>query len=224
METPYRLFETGDSDKQKPKPLLVYLHGYNQTMRWFREQCSSMMDLHSYHLFIQAPYPIYDRKSRKKVSEWGRAWYLYDGDQDQFLRSLDQASRFIGEVIESTVNTVACSRTGIIGYSMGGYLAGYHAINWPHQVNDLIMCGARFKSELLNGELEKISHLSILALHGNADKKVEGGPQRREIEALKNENIDAEYVEVDGAHAFSESYVEEAKDWLIEKGYSYITK
>lgn len=220
IETPYRLFETGASDKSKP--LVVYLHGYNQTMKGFREQCRPLMNLKSYHLFIQAPYPIYDRKGQKKVSEWGRAWYLYDGEQEQFIRSLDQASRFIGEIIGTTVKNLNCSRICLLGYSMGGYLAGYHAINWPQQVNDLIICGARFKTELLNGDFDKISHISILALHGNADKKVESGPQRVEIEALKNESIDAEYMEVNAAHEFSESFADNAIDWLSEKGYTSV--
>ena len=97
LQVPYQVLETGEKDK--PKPILVYLHGYGQTIKQFRKLCEPLLAVEAYHLFIQAPYPLYERSREKKVSEWGRAWYLYDGDQDQFRTSLNHASRFIREII-----------------------------------------------------------------------------------------------------------------------------
>lgn len=218
IEVPYKLIETGGSGADKP--LIVYLHGFKQTAESFRDDCKDLLKVHAYHLFIQAPYPIYDRSRSKPVAEWGRAWYLYDGDQDQFLHSLDHASRFIGRIIEQTSNAIHPTRTALIGYSMGGYLAGYHAIKRPKQVNELIICAARFKSELLNGDYEKIFHLNVLALHGNADKSVESSPQEIEIEDLREQGMDATFVAIDGAHKFSQSFKEKILDWLNDKGYT----
>ncbi|WP_340103665.1 alpha/beta hydrolase [Rhodohalobacter sp. 8-1] len=218
IEVPYKLIESGT--KQAPKPLIVYLHGFNQTEKSFRKDCRNLLKVHAYHLFIQAPYPIYDRSREKPVSEWGRSWYLYDGSQDQFLRSMDHASRFIGQIITKTIDATAATRTAILGYSMGGYLAGYHAIKWPEHVQDLIICSARYKSELLEGEYEKINHQSILALHGNADKKVESSPQRNEIEGLKQHGIDATFVALADTHKFSQAFIEKILDWLNDKGYT----
>jgi predicted esterase len=104
---------------------------------------------------------------------------------------------------------------------MGGYLAGYHAIMRPHQVNDLVICSARYKSELLEGDYKKINHQSILALHGNADKKVESSPQRNVIEGLKEYGIDATFIGLDDTHKFSRAFTGEILDWLNDRGYRH---
>jgi len=220
IEVPYKLFETGE-DKE-PKPLIVYLHGFNQTEKSFREDCRDLLNIHAHHLFIQAPYPIYDRRREKPVAEWGRSWYLYDGSQEQFLLSMGHASRFIEQLIEKTSNAINSNRIALIGYSMGGYLAGYHAIMRPDQVDDLVICSARYKSELLEGDYKKINHQCILALHGNADKKVESSPQRNEVEGLKEYGIDATFIGLDdNTHNFSRAFTGEILDWLNDRGYKH---
>ena len=218
IEVPYKLFESGP--RNVPKPLIVYLHGFNQTESSFRKDCRDLLKVEAYHLFIQAPYPIYDRRGKKPVSKWGRSWYLYDGHQDQFLRSMGHASRFIGQLIEKTADAINPTRIAIIGYSMGGYLAGYHAIKRPEQVQELIICSARYKSELLDGDYEKINHQNILALHGSADKRVDHNPQMNEIEDLKKQGIDASFVSLNGTHTFSQAFIEKILDWLNDKGYT----
>lgn len=219
IEVPYKLFETGD--RESHKPLIVYLHGFNQTEKSFRDDCSDLLNIHAHHLFIQAPYPIYDRSREKPVADWGRSWYLYDGDQDQFLLSMDHASRFIGQLIEKTAKATSSTRTALLGYSMGGYLAGYHAIMRPEQVNELIICSARYKSELLEGDYSKINHQSILALHGTADKTVESSPQREVVMELKQHGIDAAFVALDDTHKFSPAFTEIILDWLHDKSYTF---
>lgn len=219
IEVPYMLFETGD--RQTNKPLIVYLHGFNQTEKSFRNDCRDLLRIHASHLFIQAPYPIYDRSRTKPVAEWGRSWYLFDGDQDQFLLSMNHASRFIGRLIEKTSKLTSSTRTALLGYSMGGYLAGYHAMRLPEQIDELIICSARYKSELLEGDYDKINHQSILALHGTADKTVKSSPQQREIEGLKQHGIDAAFIALDDTHKFSRAFTEKILDWLYDKGYTY---
>ncbi|CAN5321060.1 alpha/beta fold hydrolase [soil metagenome] len=218
LQVPYQVLETGKAGKQKP--LIVYLHGYGQTIKSFREDCTELLTAEAFHLFIQAPYPLYDQSRKKKVSEWGRAWYLFDGDQEQFRTSLDHASRFIREIITRVKEVVDASRICLIGFSMGGYLAGYHAIHCSEQVNEVIIYGARFKSELLIGDYQKISHQNILALHGKADKKVEPGPQQAEILTLRRNGVNATFMEIDEAHDISQSGIKKILEWLKNKGYT----
>lgn len=102
---------------------------------------------------------------------------------------------------------------------MGGYLAGYFALTrWKH-VNELIVIGARIKTEILNESWENIRHLQILALHGKNDKSVSYLPQEKEIETLKEQSIKAELKLLDETHSFTESFVSEISVWLKEKGY-----
>ena len=219
LQVPYQLFETGEKGIQKP--MLVYLHGFSQNITRFQQDTQPMLSVNGYHLYIQAPYPIYDRSRKKKVDEWGRAWYLYDGDQSQFRSSLDQASRFVRDIISRVKKIVDINRICIIGFSMGGYLSGYHAIHNPGQVNELIIYGARFKSELLIGDYEKISHQNILALHGIDDKRVEPEPQKNEMRILREKGIDARFSEIEESHIFSQSGIEIILDWLNNKGYTF---
>jgi len=218
IQVPHKVFETGVAVKKKP--VIVYLHGFGQTIKSFKKECGPLMAVEAYHLFIQAPYPIYNRSREKRVDDWGRAWYLYDGDQSQFRSSLDHASRFIREVIANMAKVVNGNRLCLIGFSMGGYLAGYHAMNVPEQVNELIIYGARYKSELLIGDYQKISHQKILALHGNDDNIVESGPQQKEMRVLRQNGVDATFKRVDESHTFSKTVADQIVKWLSGIGYN----
>jgi len=216
VEVPYTLIETGEKGK---KPLIIYLHGFGENIDLFKKRCDSLLNLKAYHLFIQGPYPIYDRSRKKNVSEWGRAWYLYDGNQGQFIKSLELASEFIQGIIDKLLPVVQVNRIGVMGYSMGGYLAGYFALTrWKH-VNDLVVIGARIKTEILNESFENIQHMNIAAFHGENDDKVQSGPQANEIEMLKENGVKAELNLLNENHSFSEVYLNQIFKWLKRSGY-----
>ncbi|MCP9292520.1 alpha/beta hydrolase [Gracilimonas sediminicola] len=216
LDVPYKLIETGDSGK---KPLIVYLHGYNQNIEYFEKKTAPLLELEAFHLFIQAPYPIYDTSRKLKVSQWGRAWYLYDGSQQQFLQSMENASRFILEIIEDVKEKIEISRICLFGYSMGGYLGGYFALSrWKH-VNDLIVIGGRIKTEAFDGKREQARHIRILALHGKDDDSVYPEPQQECVELLKSEGFNAEFKLVEAGHKLEPIFIVESKDWLKESGY-----
>jgi predicted esterase len=219
VEVPYILIETGEKQLEQGKPLIVYLHGYGEHLKSFKKRCDKMLDLQAYHLFIQGPYPLFDRTRKKNVSEWGRAWYLYDGNRRQFIKSLELASEFIQEIIDKLLPMIHVRRLSLFGYSMGGYLAGYFALTrWKH-VNDLIVAGARIKTEILNDQWDQISHMNILALHGKEDDQVKPGPQKVEIDRLIENGVHAELKLLNENHSFSEAYVAEAVKWLKERTY-----
>lgn len=217
IEVPYKLYETGNSEN---KPLIVYLHGYRQNIQRFESLVDGMLNLDAYHLFIQAPYPIYDETRSKKVEDWGRAWYLYDGEQDQFIKSMELSSEFIQEIIDSLIGNINLSRICLFGYSMGGYLAGYFMLSrWKH-VNEAVIIGARIKTEVFDGRLSNANHIKVLAVHGKSDNSVLPEPQKKEIEHLKLSGFDASFKSVDAEHRLTSVYIDEIVDWLTELGYS----
>lgn len=218
IEVPYKLIETGESEGGK-KPLIVYLHGFNQNMEQFEELVEEMLSVEAYHLFIQGPYPLYDRRRQKKVKDWGRAWYLYDGEQDQFVRSLELASEFVQEVIDSILNHISVSRLAVFGYSMGGYLAGYFALSrWKH-VNELIVVGSRIKTEVFEGREHNYDHLNVLALHGSEDESVKSGPQKKSCDQLSNWGANVTFDELEESHVLSSLFLNHTKSWLESLGY-----
>jgi len=219
IEVPYKLIETGAKRK---KPLMVYLHGYKQNIRLFERYVEDLLDFEAYHLFIQGPYPIYDEKHKREVPDWGRAWYLYDGEQEQFIKSLELSSEFLQEVIDNILTQIEVSRLAILGYSMGGYLAGYFGLSrWKH-VNDLIVIGARIKTEVFEVKEGHYDHMNVLALHGAGDKSVKSGPQKKSVARLEEWGANVTFKEINDGHKLTKSYVKELCRWLIELGYNKV--
>lgn len=217
IKVPYKLIETGEAEG---KPLIVYLHGFNQNIEKFQGLMSDLLSLKAYHLFIQGPYPIYDRKHQKKVEDWGRSWYLYDGEQDQFVKSLELSSEFIQDLVDNMVKRISASRISIVGYSMGGYLAGYYALSRWKQVNEVVVIGGRIKTELFEDREQSYEHMNVLALHGRKDDSVKSNPQEKCCQQLSQWGAEVTFKELEKAHALSSKYVNEAKQWFLSLGYS----
>ncbi|WP_445666299.1 alpha/beta hydrolase [Fodinibius sp. AD559] len=217
IEVPYKLIETGDSSEEKP--VIIYLHGFNQNMEQFEKLVAPMFDLEAHHLFVQGPYPIYDRSRKKKVEDWGRSWYLYDGEQDQFVKSLESASDFLENLMEDILQQVTVSRLAIFGYSMGGYLAGYFALSRPELVDELIVIGARIKTEVFKDEKVSYDDMNVLALHGTGDKSVKSEPQQKSCKELSEWGANVMFKEMDGSHKLDGKYLRETQKWLASLDY-----
>lgn len=215
IEVPYRLIETGTKES---KPLIVYLHGYNQNMEYFQRRCKTMLkQVSAYHLFIQGPYPAQTTKSKNK--DWGYAWYLYDGKTGSFTRNLEYTAQFIQEVIDNIITMVDINRICMFGYSMGGYQAGYFGLSrWKH-TNELIVIGARIKTELFEERLDNLASQHILALHGEQDEQVDPYAQQEEIDKLQEAGVSASFKSLTGGHKLSDEYFSEIINWLKGRGY-----
>lgn len=223
MDVPYKLFETGNLKSKKP--LIIYLHGFKDNIKKFSDRCANILNsIEAYHLFIQGPYPLCENRGDKCIEDWGTSWYLYDGDQNRFLNSMEKTSSFIDEILNNIKDSISIERVCFIGYSMGGYLAGYYALSRAVNVNDLIVAGARIKTEILKGEWDLISHLNILALHGKHDKLVDYKPQRNEIGKLSDHCIKADFKLIDQKHIFNDEFIRLICDWLLEINYRFNSK
>lgn len=217
VDVTYKLVETGAESSEKP--LIVYLHGFNQNISLFEKLVEPMFALEAYHLFIQGPYPIYDRRRKKTVEEWGRSWYLYDGRQDQFVKSLERASVFLEEQIHAIRQQIPASRTAVFGYSMGGYLGGYFTLSRSQLVNELIVVGGRIKTEVFEDSPGNYSHLNVLALHGKNDASVKSNPQKKSCKQLAEWEANVQFKEVEEGHKLTKIYLQEAKNWLKTLSY-----
>ncbi len=219
IDVPFELIETGKEDMEKP--LIVYLHGFKDNIQSFKKRCFEVLvRMEAYHLFLQGPYPIYERRTAKKVENWGASWYLYDGDQDQFIYSLEKTSTFIDQIIKKLKEKIDFCRICLLGYSMGGYLAGYYAMTRAKSVNELIVAGARIKTEVLEGRWKRISHMNVLALHGSQDKLVDYKPQRNEIKRLREKGIKADFQLIKQKHIFNNKLTVLICDWLNYNEYN----
>jgi len=216
IEVPYKLIDVGEV---KEKPVIVYLHGFKQNIEQFEKLVDDLLSVEAYHLFVQGPYPIYDRSREKEVKDWGRAWYLYDGSQDQFVRSLELASEFLQQLIDDILKQISATRLAILGYSMGGYLAGYFGLSrWKH-VNDLIVVGGRIKTEVFEDHPGQYEHMNVLALHGKQDTSVKSHPQKESCNQLQQWGAKVTFKELEESHVLSSLFIHEIKQWLLARGY-----
>lgn len=218
IEVPYRLIETGI--KGSKKPLILYLHGFGENIKTFQDRCTPFMELNAYHLFIQGPYPLYDHSGKRSVPNWGRSWYLYDGNRKQLVKSLELTSEFIQGIIDNLIQFINVSKICILGYSMGGYQAGHFALTrWKH-IHGLIVAGGRIKTEILSEkDWDHLKHMDILAIHGKNDDKVDPEGQKDAIGQLKAHGIRSELMILDETHNFSESMIIEIIKWFQSKDY-----
>ena len=218
LEVPYRLFEKGS---QNPKPLIVYLHGYGQNLEQFIKLTKPMHVLEAYHLYIQGPYPVSTRI--EPIREWGYAWYLYNGKQGAFIKSMEYSSEFIQEIIDNLLPHIHANRVCILGYSMGAYLAGYFGLSrWKH-TNEMITIGGRIKTEIFKTRWTNRKHINVLALHGTKDKSVLPERQEEQINILKEKNMNASFIAIEEEHKLTRPYLIKAVEWLEGLGYSTAT-
>jgi len=217
VEVPYKLIETGPKGE---KPLIVYLHGKGQNIPIFEKLMRPMLDFNAYHLFIQGPYP--DAQATGDQEKWRHMWYLYNGRQGSFIKSMEYTAEFIQEIVDHVIQFIKVSRLCVIGYSMGGYQGAYFGTSrWKH-TNEIIVMAARIKTELLTGKWDKLTHQHILAIHGMQDDVVLPGPQKDEIEKLRQKKIKATFTGINEGHKLTSKYLKEADKWLLSLGYTKI--
>lgn len=217
VEVPYKLVETGPKGE---KPLIVYLHGKGQNIPLFERQVKSMMQLNAYHLFIQGPYADFELTISKE--KWGYSWYLYNGRQGSFVKSLEYTAEFIQEIIDHVIKFIKVSRLCVVGYSMGGYMAGYFGTSrWKH-TNELIVINGRIKTELLSTKWPNLKHQKVLGIHGLKDEVVSPDAQKEQIQKMVNKGIEAEFIGVNEGHKLSAVMIKKAMDWLKKQGYTIL--
>lgn len=217
VEVPYQLAETGPKG---PKPLIVYLHGKGSTIEEFKRATSGFHTVSAYHLYIQGPYA--DKTVTETRERIGYAWYLYNHKQGSLVKSLEYTAEFIQEIIDGVRPFLKITRLCMVGYSMGGYQAGYFAFTrWKH-TNELIVIGGRIKTELLGTKWKHIGHVKVLGLHGKADAVVDPALAKEEIERLAAKKLDASFKAIPGGHELSAPAIRESVAWLKKNGYTLV--
>lgn len=221
-EIAYHVVDSAPSSQEK-KPLILYLHGFGQNRTRFEALCRPLLQLDAYHVHVDGLYPVYERSHPREVSEWGRAWYLYDGSKERLRSSLEVASEFLQELVEPLFRLLSPSGMCVNGYSMGGYLAGYFALTrWKH-VTELTASGCRILHEVVGADgWASRAHLNILALHGEEDAVVLPGPQQESIGVLRSNGLNASMRLLPGGHAYSQEHALASADWLSGLGYKRV--
>ncbi|NIT54684.1 MAG: hypothetical protein GWN00_00090, partial [Aliifodinibius sp.] len=91
----------------------------------------------------------------------------------------------------------------------------------PKLVDELIVIGARIKTEVFEEGKRSYDNLQVLALHGERDKSVKSKPQQESCKQLSEWGADVAFKTVDSAHKLDEIYLEETQKWMKSRGYKY---
>ena len=213
LKTEYRLFGNDLAKAENDYrliPLYLYLHGYNQNTGLFEQYLPKTMALPGYHLLIEGPYPVPSQK--RSIPEWGRAWYLYDGDQQRFRDSMETTCRFIDQSLQKLEIRKNYSIVPI-GYSMGGYLAGYFWLTRPDKVMGLVSIASRIKSEWVTNA-QSYRNKPVLVLHGSDDEVVSKDRAWASGEKLQQIGIPVTMKEWRGGHKFLAEYDQAICHWM----------
>jgi len=210
---PYRLeLPAGGT---RPHPLVVGLHGMGRCEDSFARLLAPLVRDGVGLLAPRAPYPFELRRAGER--RIGHAWYVYHGDEHEWLRSMHPSERYLLSVIdEATADpSVDARHVFLLGFSQGCYLGYYVALRHPDRFAGFVGIGGRLKREFLVEELPLAARLPVLILHGREDRVVSPDAARGSRDALIAAGFsNVELHMTDGAHGIGEPEIDAIRAWL----------
>lgn len=196
-------------------PLLVALHGMGMSAEEFAEILAPLRKLPIVILVPEGVYPFEIRTGGEL--RIGRAWYLYTGDEDEFLASMEKSGRHLKTLIRNTLAEypIDNERVAMLGFSQGGYFAGYFGIRNAAYLAGLVVIGARVKDEVLERELPRAYGLPVLLMHGRKDRAVPLRLAEASHDAVQEAvGETAELRTYDCGHSVTTEQLRDARAWL----------
>ena len=213
-ETENLLFLPRGYDEGKKWPLVVALHGMGMTAPEFAGILEPLRRLPALVFVPEGVYPFEIRAGQQM--RIGRAWYLYTGDEEAFVRSMERSGRHLRSLVDKVrkKHPVDPERVFLLGHSQGGYFTGYHAVRNASRYRGAVVIGARVKDEVLAKELKRAKHLSLLMLHGKKDRAVPFSIAKKSYEAVRAAGVDAKLRTYECGHSMTKEQLADAKKWL----------
>jgi phospholipase/carboxylesterase len=147
---------------------LVALHGMGMSPAAFAPDVLALLPAGTAAVLPQAPLPFELRGAQGRRQ--GNAWYVYTGDSEAFLRAMERTERWLLEVVAACVaeHGLDPARVALLGFSQGGYLAGFVGLRHGDRFRRVVVAGARLKHEAFLG--------AGAALGDNASRAEGGAP------------------------------------------------
>lgn len=195
-------------------PLLVALHGMGMSAEEFVEILTPLREL---PIAVFVPDGVYPFEIRAGGSlRIGRGWYLYTGDEERFVRSMQKSGRHLNSLVNAVTRDHGLDpeRMALLGFSQGGYFAGYHGIRYAKRYRGLSVIGARVKDEVLEKEMRKAKDLSVLLQHGRKDRAVPLRLAEQSLKALEGAGVPVELKTYDCGHSVTRRQLTDTRAWL----------
>lgn len=197
--------------------LLVALHGMGMSASSFARVLRHLPDDPERATLIpEGPYP-FERRTPDEIKV-GHSWYIYRGDQDEFRAHLERSEAHLNRVLEHVAaagHSVPQDRT-LLGFSQGGYLAGFAALRDPARYPRLVIASARLKHEFLTTELASRNLPPTLFIHSAADTATPVERAREGAQLLRDHGASAELMLHDAGHRLPPEGLERLHEWWQE--------
>jgi phospholipase/carboxylesterase len=154
-------------------------------------------------LVPQAPLP-FESRSPKGMRQ-GNGWYVYTGEDAAFVASMRRTEEWLVRQVEFAVTDFGfdAKRVSLLGFSQGGYLAGYAGLRHGRLFRRLVVAAARIKHEALEADAKRAAAkgLRVLQVHGESDESVSAAAARASCDALVAWGLPADFRTYPGGHS-----------------------
>jgi phospholipase/carboxylesterase len=183
--------------------LVVALHGMGQSAESFAKDALPCVPERASTLIPQAPLP-FEMRGAKGIRQ-GNGWYVYTGETESFLASMQHVEEWLLKQVDFVVRDHGfdARRVSLLGFSQGGYLAGYVGVRHATRFRRLVVAAARIKHEVLEADAKRASEtgLRVLHVHGDADESVAAAAARSSADALAGFGVPTEFRTYASGHA-----------------------
>ncbi|MGE4602690.1 MAG: prolyl oligopeptidase family serine peptidase [Planctomycetota bacterium] len=202
----------------KPTSCLVALHGMGQDGSGLARLLQHLTERGVALLTPDGPYR-HEVRERGTIRE-GHSWYIYTGDQQRFLDSMQKSEKDLLGLVEKVLdsNGIDGSRTILLGFSQGGYMAGFIACRHPERFANCIIASARLKHEFLEDELSSGKLPALLLLHDENDPLTQPDPVRESLRILSQSGADVTLDWHSDGHQLGEGSITSIERWLESRG------
>lgn len=204
---------------QGPAPVLLALHGMSMSGASLLRKLQPL-EVPSMRLVLPDGPHRHEIRRPDRIRT-GHSWYIYNGDQEQFREELECSEGDLLRIIEEVDREYAVDwkRSVVLGFSQGGYLAGFLASRNPERFAGAIIASARLKHEFLVDQISRGELPSYLFVYSQADKHLPSNSLEDGISQLRNVSSDVQVKLHEDGHRLSESALGHIAEWLREKGF-----
>jgi phospholipase/carboxylesterase len=184
--------------------LVVALHGMGQSAERFAKDALPVVPPRAAVLLPQGPHP-YEIRREDGPPRQGNAWYVWTGDSAEFVRSLERTGAWLLGIVAAEIAAAPLDprRVALLGFSQGGYLAGFVGVRNPERFRALVVAAGRLKDEVLADTAPRAAAagLRVLDVHGEKDASVGPAPCRASAERLAALGLAVSFRTYDAGHA-----------------------
>ena len=173
VDTGWQLFVPPGPPPTGGWPLVVALHGMGMSGRMLALILNDLLEPRAAYLFPDGVYPYEIRKAER--IRIGYAWYLYDGTEPLFRRTLEATEAHLLRLMDRVASEAPIdpARIFLLGYSQGAYTGYFVALRNHARFAGLVAIAGRMKEEFVAEHLAAAAtHLPVLMLHGESDPAV----------------------------------------------------